>query len=116
MIRRRSIVGNRAGGFNLHLALLIQILLALDDDLLARGKPARDLDHILVAKGAKGGVTTADVRVLDGDDRVVEVARMLGGDPESQVSRAHARELLDSAAVPTGAPAMAASGSRARRR
>jgi hypothetical protein len=24
---------------------------------------------------------------------------MLGGDPESQVSRAHARELLDSAAV-----------------
>jgi DNA repair protein RecN (Recombination protein N) len=78
---------------------------------------ARAHHHILVAKGAKGGVTTADVRVLDGDDRVVEVARMLGGDPESQVSRAHARELLDSAAVPTSAPAMAAaSGGRARRR
>jgi hypothetical protein len=32
-------------------------------------------------------VTTADVRVLAGDDRVREVRRMLGGDPESDVSR-----------------------------
>ena len=31
--------------------------------------------------------------------RVTEIARMLGGDPESDVSRAHARELLESAAV-----------------
>jgi DNA repair protein RecN (Recombination protein N) len=60
---------------------------------------ARAHHHILVAKGAKGGVTTADVRVLGGDERVLEVARMLGGDPESQVSRAHARELLDTAAL-----------------
>ena len=52
-----------------------------------------------MSKGARGGVTTADVRVLDGDDRVTEIARMLGGDPESNVSRAHARELLESAAV-----------------
>lgn len=60
---------------------------------------ARGHHHILVSKGARGGVTTADVRVLDGDDRVTEIARMLGGDPESDVSRAHARELLESAAV-----------------
>ncbi|HEY0969913.1 MAG TPA: DNA repair protein RecN [Gemmatimonadales bacterium] len=59
---------------------------------------ARAHHHILVSKGARGGVTTADVRVLDGDERVHEVARMLGGDPESEVSRAHARELLESAA------------------
>ena len=59
---------------------------------------ARAHHHILVAKGARGGVTTADVRVLAGDERVHEVARMLGGDPESEVSRAHARELLESAA------------------
>jgi DNA repair protein RecN (Recombination protein N) len=44
-------------------------------------------------------VTTADVTVLDGDARVAEIARMLGGDPESDVSRAHARELLESAAA-----------------
>jgi len=60
---------------------------------------ARGHHHILVSKGARGGVTTADVRLLSGDDRVAEIARMLGGDPESEVSRAHARELLESAAV-----------------
>ena len=59
---------------------------------------ARAHHHILVSKGARGGVTTADVLVLDGDERIAEIARMLGGDPESDVSRAHARELLDSAA------------------
>jgi len=67
---------------------------------------ARAHHHILVAKGARGGVTTADVSVLAGADRVSEIARMLGGDPESEVSRAHAQELLESAA----APALAAAG------
>ncbi|MDB4913395.1 MAG: repair protein RecN [Gemmatimonadetes bacterium] len=60
---------------------------------------ARGHHHILVSKGARGGVTTADVVVLEGGARVTEIARMLGGDPESEVSRAHARELLESAAT-----------------
>ena len=59
---------------------------------------ARAHHHIVVAKGAKGGVTTADITVLEGTNRVNEIARMLGGDPESKVSRAHAKELLESAA------------------
>jgi DNA repair protein RecN (Recombination protein N) len=59
---------------------------------------ARAHHHIVVAKGAKGGVTTADISVLEGTSRVSEIARMLGGDPESKVSRAHARELLETAA------------------
>ena len=59
---------------------------------------ARAHNHIVVAKAARGGVTTADISVLDGSTRVVEIARMLGGDPESKVSRAHAKELLESAA------------------
>jgi DNA repair protein RecN (Recombination protein N) len=65
---------------------------------------ARAHHHILVSKGARGGVTTADVTVLADDARVTEIARMLGGDPESDVSRAHARELLESAtaAAPAG--------------
>jgi DNA repair protein RecN (Recombination protein N) len=63
---------------------------------------ARAHHHILVSKGARGGVTTADVVVLDGEPRVTELARMLGGDPESEVSRAHARELLESAASGPG--------------
>ena len=61
---------------------------------------ARAHRHIVVAKGAKGGVTTADITVLEGTSRVNEIARMLGGDPESKVSRAHAKELLESAASP----------------
>jgi DNA repair protein RecN (Recombination protein N) len=66
---------------------------------------ARGHHHILVSKGARGGVTTADVTVLDGDKRVTEIARMLGGDQESDVSRAHARELLETAgALPSVAP------------
>lgn len=61
---------------------------------------ARGHHHILVSKGARGGVTAADVEVLSGELRVAEIARMLGGDPESDVSRAHARELLDTATAP----------------
>ncbi len=72
---------------------------------------ARAHHHIVVSKGAKGGVTTADIRVLSADDRVPEIARMLGGDAESAVSREHARELLAAAEK----PAVPASRSRGRR-
>ena len=74
---------------------------------------ARAHHHILVSKGERGGVTTADTRVLDGDDRVTEVARMLGGDAESDVSRAHARQLLEAASSPAvAAPQRARSRKR----
>jgi DNA repair protein RecN (Recombination protein N) len=69
---------------------------------------ARAHHHIVVSKGARGGITTADTRVIDGDERITEIARMLGGDPESDVSRAHAQELLESAAAPELAVAGAA--------
>jgi DNA repair protein RecN (Recombination protein N) len=71
---------------------------------------ARGHHHIQVSKGARGGVTTADVTVLEGDHRVAEIARMLGGDPESEVSRAHARELLESAAAVSAEPEAAGAG------
>ena len=58
---------------------------------------ARAHHHIVVTKAARGGVTTADVTVLDAESRVAELARMLGGDAESEVSRAHAREMLANA-------------------
>ena len=60
---------------------------------------ARAHHHIVVSKGARGGVTTADVVVSSGDARIAEIARMLGGDPESDLSRAHARELLETASA-----------------
>jgi DNA repair protein RecN (Recombination protein N) len=55
---------------------------------------ARAHHHIVVTKGAREGVTAADVNVVDAADRITEIARMLGGDAESDISRAHARELL----------------------
>lgn len=60
---------------------------------------ARAHHHMVVAKAAKTGVTSADISVLAGKDRVTEIARMLGGDPESKVSQAHAKELLSTAAA-----------------
>ncbi|MBT8335979.1 MAG: DNA repair protein RecN [Gemmatimonadetes bacterium] len=50
--------------------------------------------HLLVRKGESDGLAVTSVAELRGDDRVVEIARMLGGDPESDASREHARELL----------------------
>lgn len=66
---------------------------------------ARAHHHIVVEKGARGGITTADTRVVERDERVTEVARLLGGDPESEASLAHARELLSAAATDTPQPA-----------
>ncbi len=48
------------------------------------------------SQDAEGAVTTA--RVLDGDDRVVELSRMLSGSPDSEVARRHAEELLGAVA------------------
>ena len=51
--------------------------------------------HLLVRKGERDGRTTTEVAPLDAGARVTEIARMLGGDPESAVSLEHARELLE---------------------
>ena len=79
---------------------------------------ARAHHHIVVAKGAHRGVTTADISVLEGEDRIAELARMLGGDPERDVSRAHARELLERAGSVAAEEAVvsAAGARRARKR
>lgn len=55
---------------------------------------ARAHHHVVVRKSAVGTVTTADTMVVQDESRVVEIARMLGGDADREVSRAHARELL----------------------
>jgi DNA repair protein RecN (Recombination protein N) len=69
---------------------------------------ARAHHHIVVRKAPKGGVTTSDVKVVADEDRVDEVARMLGGDAESETSREHARELLATGQrAARGAPAAA---------
>jgi DNA repair protein RecN (Recombination protein N) len=55
---------------------------------------ARAHRHLLVSKSDGEGPTTTSVRALDEAERADELARMLGGDPESPASLAHARELL----------------------
>lgn len=53
--------------------------------------------HLLVEKLQRAGMSMTTVAHLSGEERVRELARMLGGDPESPTSRDHARELLRSA-------------------
>ena len=52
-------------------------------------------NHLVVAKRAEEGRTVSDVRPVAGEQRVAEIARMLGGERLSGTSLAHAREMLD---------------------
>ena len=52
--------------------------------------------HLRVSKGVRGGRTRATVTVLDADERVEEIARMLGGASVTAAAREHARDLLGS--------------------
>jgi len=65
---------------------------------------ARAHHHVVVRKSAVGTVTTADTHVVTDEERVVEIARMLGGDAEREISRAHARELLERGRLENDAP------------
>lgn len=58
---------------------------------------ARGDRHVRIEKGESDGMTTTSLVRLEGEARVVEIARMLGGDPDSRLSRDHARELLGEA-------------------
>ena len=51
------------------------------------------------------GVTSSDIRVLDDQERVVELARMLAGQEDSSSAQAHALELLEDAASSRAAAA-----------
>jgi DNA repair protein RecN (Recombination protein N) len=55
--------------------------------------------HLQVAKAQAQGQTLSTVSALDADNRVQEVARMLGGERISSTSLAHAREMLEGGAA-----------------
>lgn len=57
------------------------------------GIAARAQHHLRVAKAVRAGRTRVTTVTLAGDERVAEVARMLGGEATSEAVR-HARELL----------------------
>jgi DNA repair protein RecN (Recombination protein N) len=54
---------------------------------------ARAERHLVVSKAARKGVATSDVQIIHGEDRVTEVARMLG-DADADTARRHAEALL----------------------
>ena len=68
--------------------------------------------HFVVSKASRDGVTTSEVHAVRGEERVAEVARMLGGQQLSGTSFAHAQEML----VAATAPQPAAGGGSARQR
>jgi DNA repair protein RecN (Recombination protein N) len=50
--------------------------------------------HLLVAKRTTGKATTSTVSEVQGEPRVAEIARMLGGERPSETTLAHAKEML----------------------
>jgi DNA repair protein RecN (Recombination protein N) len=53
--------------------------------------------HLRVVKADDGSVTASDVALLDDEQRVRELARMLAGAEESGAAQAHAEELVEAA-------------------
>lgn len=59
--------------------------------------------HLVVAKQAQAGGVASSVAAVEGEKRVAEIARMLGGERLSGTTLAHAKEMLvDAAAAPRG--------------
>ena len=54
---------------------------------------ARAERHLVVSKAAKRGIATSDVQQIHGEDRIGEIARMLG-DADAETARQHAAALL----------------------
>ena len=54
--------------------------------------------HLVVAKHLSGNVTLSTVGAVLGEQRVAEIARMLGGEKLSNTTLAHAKEMLQSGA------------------
>jgi DNA repair protein RecN (Recombination protein N) len=71
--------------------------------------------HFTVRKVVSGDQTSTSVRAIEGDERLEELAEMIGGKRITDVTRAQARELLGSAAPakPAARPPKSAKPSRA---
>jgi DNA repair protein RecN (Recombination protein N) len=71
--------------------------------------------HVRVAKSIRGGRTRASAAVVAGDERVAELARMLGGDLTGAAGLDHARALLHARGPAPGRGAQRARGAQATR-
>jgi DNA repair protein RecN (Recombination protein N) len=50
--------------------------------------------HLHIYKESRGGRTRTHLEVLDGERRIEEIARMLGGSKLTETATKHAREML----------------------
>ena len=82
-------VGSEVGNALAEVAAAHQVLVITHLPQIA----ARADRHLLVEKAARAGIATSTVGVIHGEDRIAEVARMLG-DPEADTARRHAQMLL----------------------
>ena len=55
--------------------------------------------HLAVEKTQGDDDTISEVRLLDGEGRLTELARMLSGQPDSETARRHAEELVQQASA-----------------
>ena len=55
---------------------------------------AKGQAHLYVYKNQEGNTTHTHVRALEAAERVIHIARMIGGDPPSKAALEHANELL----------------------
>jgi DNA repair protein RecN (Recombination protein N) len=53
--------------------------------------------HLVVSKSVSGGRTRTRIEAVEGDARVREIARMLGGETRTDVVMRHAEELIETA-------------------
>ncbi|WP_374968838.1 DNA repair protein RecN [Terrabacter sp. BE26] len=51
--------------------------------------------HLVVHKADDGRITSSSVSAVEGDARLRELSRMMGGDPDSEAGLAHAGDLLE---------------------
>jgi DNA repair protein RecN (Recombination protein N) len=78
--------------------------------------------QVAVSKVEHDGRTTARAQPVTGQERVVELSRMLSGQPDSATARRHAEELLQmaapgpAAALELAVPGPGTGGPRRRRR
>ena len=53
--------------------------------------------HFKISKSVKAGRALTNVELLDKDERIKEIAKMMSGEHESKISITHAQEMLSKA-------------------
>ena len=71
--------------------------------------------QLVVSKQSSAEGTSSRVQAAEGDARDAEIARMLGGDPQSAATLAHAREMLAAGQAPAAAELAAPEAGGARK-